>query len=366
MTGKEVKKEKYMEEKTVASGRRNGALSMIKLIAAAAIVLAHVPFPGTLGKIWDVLVRFTVPFFCGVSGYYSFRVGVPRLQRQLKKIVNLTILASALFFAWDVIYRFVIRRKGLSKYLSDLLDVEVLARFVYIGENPFAGHLWYLSAMILIYIILILYSQFWDTPDKINYTPLYCVSTAGYLIQIALSIKFESMEMQTNYLLYRYCLMNALPAFCIGLFLRQYRARIVNNYGFTHGKAVRMIALGIALTMLQWYGIGTMSFPIGMIPVVIAIMLWATEERDLKPQSPSMKAFYICVEMCSTVVYVIHPLINRIIHNNSRMVPFFAQIRSRDYLYPLIILALSMLVGIVVSILMYAIRKNRSARSACS
>ena len=355
-----------MENKIVSKGRRNGALSMIKLVAAAMIVLAHVPFPGTLGKVWDVLVRYTVPFFCGVSGYYSYRVEVPKLKKQLKKIVNLTILASAIFFAWEVIFRAAITHKGLQKYLAELLDVKVLARFIYIGENPFGGHLWYLSAMIVVYIILILYCRFWDTPDKINYMPLYCVAACGYIIQIALSIKFKRVGLKTNFKLYRYCLNFALPGFCIGLFLREYRSRIVQNYAFTHGKAVGMIALGIALSMVQWFGIGSMSFPIGMIPVVVAMMLWATEERDPKPQSALMKAFFICVETCSTVVYVIHPLIKKIVNNTSSRVPFCAEIRTHNYLYPLFILAVSMLIGVVVSVVLYAIHSRKAARIARS
>lgn len=353
-----------MEEKIIKSGRRNGTLSMIKLLAAAMIVCTHISFPGKLGKVWAVLVRFSVPFFCGVSGYYSYRAEVPRLQKQLKKIINLTILASAVFFAWEVIFRAVIRHKGLENYMSDLLNVKTLARFIYIGENPFGGHLWYLSAMIVVYIILILYSRFWDKPDKINYTPLYCVAACGYILQIVLSIKFKRVGLKQSYLLYRYCLMTVLPAFCIGLFLREYRSRIVENYAFTHKKAFGMIVLGVALTMVQWFGIGSMSFPIGMIPVVIAIILWATDERDLKPQSSSMKAFYICVETCSTVVYVIHPLINNIVSDTSKLVPFFAQIQTHKHLYPLFILALSVVIGAVVSFLLYVIHSKRAASSA--
>ena len=355
-----------MQNKIVSKGRRNGALSMLKLIAAIAIVFAHVPFPGRVGKILDVPTRFTVPFFCAVSGYYGFRADVSKLQRQLKKIVNLTILASGITFAWEVIYRVVIRHKGLQEYLSDLLNVKVLANFIYMGENPFGGHLWYLSAMIILYIILILYSRFWDAADRIDYTPLHCVAACGYFLQIALSIKFKGAGMKTQYMVYRYCLMNVLPAYCLGMFLREHRSRIVKNYGFTRAKAVGMIVLGVGLTGVQQFGIGTMSFPIGMIPVVVAIMLWATDESDLKPQSSSKRAFFICAETCATVVYVIHVLVNKIVLRTSKMVPLFAQIQSHAYIYPIFIMLVSVLIGAVVSIALYAIHSNKAARSARS
>lgn len=348
-------------DKTVIKGARNGYVSVLKLIASAFVVFVHVTFPGEFGSGVNALARFAVAFFFCVSGYYAYRATVPGLQKRLKKITFLMILGVVIYLGWEVIYRFAITHKSVHKYITGLLSVESVAQFIFTGKIPFGGHLWYLMAMILIYLIMIVYSRFWNSPDEINYTPLYCVATFGYILMIIFAIKFRAANLKMQMMVYRYCLCFGLPAFCLGLFLRQYRERIVQNYGFSSQKAVLMIVLGSALCLLQWFGIGTMSWPVGLVPVVAALMLAATQERQPGPQSPFKRAFFICAETSSTVIYLIHLLIHRVITYNSKRVPAFKAVMSNKWLYPFFVLLVSVLIGMCVSIVLYAI-SNRKAR----
>lgn len=353
-------------DKRVTKGERNGYVSILKLIASAFIVFVHVSFPGDFGKAVNSLARFGVAFFFCVSGYYAYRADVPGLKKRLKKMIFLMILGSAIYIAWEVLFRHAIVHKDARDYITGLLTLENVAKLVFIGKVPFAGHLWYLMAMILVYMIMIAYSRFWDSPDAINYTPLYCVAVCGYLFQIIFALKVKGAGTQTNFLVYRYCMYFGLPAFCMGLFLHQYRERIVHNYGFSTPKAVLMIVIGSVLCLLQWFGIGSMSMPIGIVPVVVALMLAATQERQRGPQTPSKRAFFICAETCSTVIYVIHILIHRVISYNLKRVPAFRTIQSNKWLYPLFILLVSALIGMCVSIVLYATSNSRARRSARS
>lgn len=56
-----------------SSGRRNHALDFVKGVACIAVVFMHCEFPGRLGTLVQCLVRFAVPFFFMVSGYFCFR-----------------------------------------------------------------------------------------------------------------------------------------------------------------------------------------------------------------------------------------------------------------------------------------------------
>lgn len=348
-------------DKTVTKGAYNGYVSVLKLIASAFVVFIHVTFPGKFGSAVHALARFAVAFFFCVSGYYAYRATVPELQKRLKKITFLMILGSVIYLAWEIIYRFAITHKSVHKYIIDLLSVESVARFVFTGKIPFGSHLWYLMAMILIYLIMIAYSRFWNSPDEINYTPLYCVAICGYILMIIFAIKFRAANLKTSVVVYRYCLCFGLPAFSLGLFLRQYRERIVQNYGFSSQKAVLIIVLGSALCLLQWFGIGAMSWPVGLVPVVVVLMLAATQERQPSPQSPFKRAFFMCAETSSTVVYMIHPLIDKVISYNAKRVPAFRMVMFNKWLYPLFVLLVSLLIGMCVSIVLYAI-SNRKTR----
>ena len=349
-------------EKAMARSERNGYVSILKLIASVFVVFVHVTFPGMFGKVMGCLARFSVAFFFCVSGYYAYRADVPGLKKRLKKMFILMILASGIYFIWSVLHRCFILHESVQSYLSSLLTLRTAAHFLFIGENPFGGHLWYLMAMILVYLIMITYTRFWDSTDDINYTPLYCVAVCGYLLHIIFAIKVKGSGTKVSFLVYRYCLCFGLPAFCMGLFLRQYRDRIVENYGFSNRKAVLMIVIGSALSLLQWFGIGSMSMPIGTVVVVIALMLAATQPRPGSPQSPAKRAFFICAETCSTVIYVIHLLIDKVIDANRQSVPAFRALQSHAWLYPLFVVLVSALIGACVSIALYVIRSKKVAR----
>lgn len=351
-----------MMEKAMARSDRNGYVSILKLISSVFVVFVHIVFPGKFGRVMGSLGRFGVIFFFCVSGYYAYRVGVPVLKKRLKKMVELTILANGIYFVWNVFHRYVILHRGTRSYISDLLTVKTVARFVFMGDNPFAAHLWYLTAMILVYLIMIVYTRFWDSPDEINYTPLYCVAVCGYLFQIIFAVKVKGTGTKIDFMVYRYCLYNGLPAFCMGLFLHQYRERIVKNYCFSDRKAALMIVIGSAICLLQWFGIGSMSMPVGTVAVVIALMLFATQPRPASPLSPAKRAFFICAETCSTVIYVIHLLIGKAIDANAKRIPALGAIRSHVWLYPLFVLLVSALIGVCVSIILYVIRGKKAAR----
>lgn len=353
-----------MLEKATARSDRNGYVSVLKLISSVFVVFVHVMFPGKFGIALSALGRFGVAFFFCVSGYYAYRVGVSILNKRLKKMAALTILASGIYFAWNIFHRYVVLHSGTRSYISELLTVKTAARFVFIGDNPFAGHLWYLAAMILVFLIMIIYTRFWDSPGEINYTPLYCVAVCGYLLQIIFAVKARGTGMKVSYRVYRYCLYNGLPAFCMGLFLRQYRDRIVKNYCFSGRKAALMIVIGSALCLLQWFGIGSAPLPIGTVAVVIALMLVATQPRPETPQSPAKRALFICVETCSTVIYVIHLLIDKVIDANANRVPVFGAIQSHAWFYPVFVLLASMLIGVCVSIALYVVRGKSAERDA--
>lgn len=349
-------------EKSTARRDRNGYVSVLKLISSAFVVFIHVVFPGKFGTALSGLGRFGVIFFFCVSGYYAYRVSVPVLKKRMKKMVALMILASGIYFAWNVFHRYFVLHSGTRSYISDLLTVKTAARFVFIGDNPFGGHLWYLMAMILVYLITIIYTRFWDSPDEINYTPLYCIAVCGYLVQIIFAVKARGTGMKVSYRVYRYCLYNGLPAFCMGLFLRQYRDRIVKNYCFSGRKAALMVVIGSALCLLQWFGIGAASLPVGIVAVVIALMLVATQPRSEPPQSPAKRALFNCAETCSTVIFVIHLLVHKVIHANTDRVPAFKAIRSHVWFYPIFVLLVSLLIGVCVSIALSVIRGKRAER----
>jgi len=342
--------------------RRNAYISILKLISACFVVFIHIRFPGSFGDGIHCVARFAVPVFLLISGYYSYGADVDTLGKRFRKIVFLAILSNGSYFLWDV-FRTLVKHGNLMEYCAREITVESLARFVFMGENPFSEHLWYLSAMVLVYAVMIGYKRFYRRSDKTDYLPLYIVSVCGFMLQIAFGVKALGVGMDVNYKLYRYCLFFALPLFALGLFIHEHQKRIMESYRFTHTKAVFLILLGFILSLIQWFGIGMVEMPLGMFLVVVHLFLLAINGDSAKAHSHTVMALIGCTEICSTVVYIIHPLINRITGAFQSRVPLFDALRSMEGIYPLYVMLASVIIGYCIAFVVYRLRRARPTRA---
>lgn len=338
--------------------RRNAYISILKLISACFVVFIHIRFPGSFGDGINCVARFAVPVFLLISGYYSYGADVDVLKKRLKKIVLLMILSYGVYFLWDV-FRALVKHENLMEYCARMFTVESMARFVFMGENPFSAHLWYLSAMALVYAVMIEYKRFYIRSDKTNYLPLYIVAVCGFMFQIAFGVKALGVGMDVDYMIYRYCLFFALPIFALGLFMHEHRERIMESYRFTHTKAVSLILLGFILSLIQWFGIGKVEMPLGMFLVIIHLFLLAINGDTAKAHSHTVMALIGCTEICSTVVYIIHPMVNSIVGVLRCQVPLFHAIREMGNVYPLFVMLASVLIGYCIAFTIYCIRQAR-------
>ena len=340
---------------------RNIYVSMLKLIAACSVVFIHIHAPGNWGKAMDCLARYAVPLFFMISGYYAFGAKESQIIKRIKKLIILTVIASAVFFAWACYYKYAISDVSISDYLLSLIRMKTIANFIFMGINPFNGHLWYLATMIVVYIIYLLFLKFWNPEEKKNYTPLYIAALCAFLFQIAFGYKSLAVGLDVSYKLYRYGFFFGFPIFALGLFIHQYQERIIENYNFTSKKAILLIILGFALSIIQWFGIGKVEMPLGMFLVIINLMLICMTKPQLQTESKSFDIFIRCIEKTSTFVYIFHPLIKNVFSAYEDTVPAIKSITSREWLYPFFAILVCVTVGMCYSLITEAIRAKNMA-----
>ena len=82
------------------------------------------------------------------------------------------------------------------------------------------------------------------------------------------------VEARVSHELVRNFLFFGLPMFSLGIFLRQYQERILENFNLNGWKLAGLTAFGFLLSILQWYGMGNGELPIGMLLAVPAMVLW--------------------------------------------------------------------------------------------
>lgn len=125
--------------------KRENNLDVLKTICAFLVICIHVPFPGYLGAIITPLARIAVPIFFMITGYF-YKKTATKPFKQIKKIIILIILSNLLYFIFDVITK---------QNIMHIFSLKSFIKLIFFNESPFAGHLWYLNA--LLYILIIMY-----------------------------------------------------------------------------------------------------------------------------------------------------------------------------------------------------------------
>ena len=212
----------------VMEHRRNTTLDLLKLLAAYMVVFIHVRFYGKTGVVMDGLARFAVPLFFVASGYFSYQLPLPKIKSRLRHIIRLLIVAVLAFVLWRIKgFIFDLDLAGLYAYIDREISVKKVKELLVYNVPIFSVNLWYLYAMIYVYIIFYFTTKY-AAPDKLVF------ATASVLLVLHLLLgEFLSCLgiVLKEYYLRNFALMG-IPFFGMGLMVRKYEGAIhkIPNY----------------------------------------------------------------------------------------------------------------------------------------
>ena len=330
--------------------QRNLSLEWIKLGAAVLVVFIHVTLPGTAGRVMNCLARCGVPLFFAISGYYAWGAGAEKLLRRLKHSLGLMLGANLLYLIWGA-WEHTAQGGDLLRYLKGKFSAGNMARLLLTGDSPFAVHLWFLSALVFCYLVLWLYVRFFQEQTP-RYAPLYAAGAGllGAAICFDSYFDFHTLgEMKLVSAAFRNGLYLGLPLFLMGMFLHQYRPRLLSAYRWSPRRSVALIVLGFALSLLQWFGAGKANLPLGMLLVVPELLLLSNAWAAMEGAPALMRRLAPFAGRVSTVIYIIHVLFIRAIKLYEDRSPFFSYLyRGEDHIpFALWVAILSLLTGIL-------------------
>ena len=130
---------------------------LMRVVAAFFVVMIHASGTRTLAAVaYNALSRFSVPVFIMLSGRYMLArpIGGRRLAKKLGTLFALSLAWSAIFFAYDLLCG-ARSWDGLRAFAAYLLT------------QPF--HLWYLWALIVLYLFTPLFSVFCAHASRSQY-----------------------------------------------------------------------------------------------------------------------------------------------------------------------------------------------------
>ena len=286
-----------------AGSRRNQSMELFKLFASFMVVLGHTDFHGALFTFVNVVGRVAVPGFFAISGFFSYNKSGQVMAKRIKHIALLTCVGFGVILGWNC---FAVELDGGSSigYLRSVFpDAEEFMQLLILNLSYLCDPMWYMVAALEVYVMVWAYASFFGK-EKINYTPLYIVGFCLYCFNLLLGTMYNAVGEHAIFL-YRNAIFFGLPMFTLGIFLRQYGARILENLALTDRKLVAVVLAGVVLAYLEWTGLGVCESMLGNCISVVALMLLMDRHPQLSEHSGAARLIGFFGPL-STTIYLIH------------------------------------------------------------
>jgi surface polysaccharide O-acyltransferase-like enzyme len=362
--------------------RSNLSIELLRIVAAASIVFIHVVLPGEVGNAARGMARFAVPAFLMISGFFGYGVSDERLRMRARRTLTLVLASSLLYCLWGCVLAKVAWGSGPRAYLAETLGFSSVVRWLFLGENPFSEHLWYLSALLYVYLILIALRfivrggmQRRDSDAELGFSVLVTLAASGLLFTFFCDLFAIAYEMDVNLRIYRNVLGMGLPFYVMGMALRRAEKRwgdaapdtapgaadAASNAEGPFGESSKrrylaLACLGIALSAVQVVGIRKAELPVGAL--VAAWSLVALCVRWPVPESPLLRRLAgLPLADTSLALYIVHPLIADGMRFAGSHFPVLAPLAG-PWVLPFATLAISLLVGMAYGLAMSRLRRR--------
>ena len=279
---------------------RNEWLDIAKLVAAFFVVCIHIRFSGDLGVAFNAAGRFAVPLFFSVSGFFVLNADIKTVKRRLVKILILYLIAAAVYHAEDVLVSFY---KGgfsaSSDYLSDtFLNPMRLMKFLIFNEDLTTAHLWFLPALIYVYIVWMLVIRF-----SVSDTVVFVISALCLLLNLIFGEILSPFGVSVENIYIRNFALMGFPFFAFGYLIRKHKGRLVNIKSYA---LILMIVLGTAEAVISALIFGINEMYVGSICCWFGIMILSVKKSDAHFSPKLLK-----LGATTTDIYVYHVLISR-------------------------------------------------------
>lgn len=317
---------------TALKSARNLSLECCKLLAACFVVFLHIPFPGAFGQVIVCLSRFAVPLFFAVSGWFSFGASPETLGKRFRHILLLELLGDVLYFSWGFLRLYLAGENPGWTVLNYYLDPQILKMWLFWSVDPFAGHLWYLSATCLCYCVLWAYTRL----GRKDYRPLYLTGLVLLLGCFAMGEFSRFTGLRVDYRICRSGLFTGLPVFFLSMFLRENRAKLEKT-------GLPLMLTGIALSILEWKSFGSHDLYIGSVLTAAGILLATARCPSVPGWLAKAAAGFGSL---STTVYLTHLLLQELYGHYFQYPVQFRFGDTELWLRPMLILAGSLILGL--------------------
>lgn len=341
--------------------QKNQTMELAKMVAAVMVVLVHVPFPGRVGRLLELVARFAVPMFLVITGYFNYGANAATIARRLRYILKLTLFAS-LFYACSNALNAWLMGNPVSEFLawnSVIPRIPALTRWLVFQLNPFSEHLWYLSAAVLCYCLLWVWVSF-QGEKSIDYRTLYLVGSFFGVLLLYCAVILPWTGSGATVHTYRNGWLTGIPMFTLGIFLHEYQDTLRKNLHLTDTVLILLILLGQGISLCEWISGFAGEMTLGVLILVPSLVLLMSRHPQLPVQTPWLNALVNRMRSLSTAVYILH--CSFIWVYGRFFQGFFLSLlgtNGESWLRPILLLLITMLAALVWNRLETAISKRK-------
>lgn len=281
--------------------QRNATIDVLKLMASYMVVFLHITFYGAVGVAVKALARFAVPFFFLISGFYSFNLPSDKFIKRIKHIIFLFIFSVMIYMFWNAAQLlFIGDFRGIFAYFAQYLNFKNLIKFLCFNVTISSVHLWYLSALIYVYVVFYFLFRF-----KVRDKFIFIVSFLLLFLHLFLGEFLSIFGFAIPATGLRNFVFMGIPFFGIGMFVKKYedRFKIVNKY-----IALVCFVIGAFCTFCSRHFLGKNELYIGSLFILLAMII-----VFLKYPNAKYPKFIMRLAKCSTYIYILHMLISKAI-----------------------------------------------------
>lgn len=128
-------------------------LYITKTLCSVIVILLHCPFPGLVGRFIVYFLRFPVPIFFMISGYF-LKDDITAYEKRMFSTVKYIFTGEAICGLVQMLLKLYSGTFNFSNIISDIFEKNIIITIL--CGSVFNGTLWYLYALLWTYISFLL------------------------------------------------------------------------------------------------------------------------------------------------------------------------------------------------------------------
>lgn len=316
------------------SKKPNRAFYFLKGIACIGVVLIHIHLPGIWGGVANRISAFAVPVFYMITGYYAFEENETVIKKRLLKTLKIFLYGYICYF---VISFFIeMKNHSVTTWIQNCFTWRTPIQYLVFCTIDFAIPLWYLIAMVEVYLLWLLVIRFRLESFIIKLIPVF------FLIYVGITMFCETRGMawfwKMNFI------SQALPWFLTGYYFHSQEGKHTFNRKYKSEKVILfgMIIIGCILAVVPTlYPVKVNFSCVGYIPYAGGIFLIALKY----PEICRSKLLEYIGRKLSMNIYIWHVPLDRVLTS-------FLIIDTSTSIFlwcrPLIVIVISAIVAFVI------------------